>query len=105
METRVLLDGLCFGEGPRWHEDRLWFSDMHDHRVIALNLEGQAETICEVPNQPSGLGWDPEGRLLVVSMLDRRLLRHTAKLRAIKVITSGSGGAWGVRREGIFWKK
>lgn len=73
--TTVLLDGLRFPEGPRWHEDRLWFSDMHDHTVMAVGLDGRAETIVEVPQQPSGLGWTREGQLLVVSMLDRRLLR------------------------------
>lgn len=75
FETEVLLDGLAFGEGPRWHEGKLWFSDMHAHRVMTVDLEGKAETIVEVPNQPSGLGWLPDGRLLVVSMTDRRLLR------------------------------
>jgi sugar lactone lactonase YvrE len=73
--TRVLLDGLAFPEGPRWHDGRLWFSDMHAHRVMTVDLEGRAETVVEVPNQPSGLGWLPDGRLLVVSMTDRRLLR------------------------------
>lgn len=73
--TTVLLDDLCFGEGPRWHEGRLWFSDMHDHKVIALGLDGRAEVIVEVPQRPSGLGWTPDGKLLVVSMVDRRLLR------------------------------
>ncbi len=73
--TTVLLDNLCFGEGPRWHEGRLWFSDMHDHKVLALDLDGRAEVIVEVPQQPSGLGWTRDGKLLVVSMLDRRLLR------------------------------
>jgi sugar lactone lactonase YvrE len=73
--TTVLLDNLCFGEGPRWHEGRLWFSDMHDHKVIALGLDGRAEVIVEVPQQPSGLGWTTDGTLLVVSMVDRRLLR------------------------------
>ena len=43
--TRVLLDGLAFGEGPRWHEGRLWFSDMHAHKVLALGLDGKVETI------------------------------------------------------------
>ena len=71
----VLLDGLYFPEGPRWHDNRLWFSDMHGHRVIALGLDGKAETVVEVPAAPSGLGWLPDGRLLVVSMEDRRLLR------------------------------
>jgi sugar lactone lactonase YvrE len=72
---RVLLDGLRFPEGPRWHEERLWFSDMHDGRVLAVDLAGRVETIVAVPGEPSGLGWLPDGRLLVVSMKDRRLLR------------------------------
>ncbi len=77
-QTReILLEGLTFPEGPRWHEDRLWFSDFYSHRVIALGEDG-AETIVEVPAQPSGLGFLPDGRLLVVSMLDRKLLRLDA---------------------------
>lgn len=75
MKTNVLLYGLAFGEGPRWHEGRLWFSDIHDRRVLAVDLQGNVETIVDVPQQPSGLGWLPDGRLLVVSMVDRRLLR------------------------------
>src|SRR3972149_3571656 len=75
LETRVLLDGLAFGEGPRWHDGRLWFSDMHAHQVMAVDLSGRTETIARVPGQPSGLGWLPDGRVLVVSMMDRRLLR------------------------------
>ena len=75
METKVLLDGLCFPEGPRWHEGRLWFSDMQGKRVIALDMEGNAETIVEVENLPSGLGWLPQGDLLIVSMIDRLLLK------------------------------
>lgn len=71
----MLLDGLVFPEGPRWHAGKLWFSDMHAHRVMTVDLAGHAETIVEVPGQPSGLGWLPDGRLLVVSMTDRRLLR------------------------------
>ncbi len=72
---RVILDGLVFPEGPRWHEGRLWFSDMHAHEVIAVTPDGERETIVEVPNQPSGLGFLPDGRLLIVSMTDRKLLR------------------------------
>ena len=74
-EGRVLLNGLVFPEGPRWHEGRLWFSDMHAHEVVAVDMDGNRETIVEVPQQPSGLGWLPDGRLLVVSMVDRKLLR------------------------------
>ncbi|MBT7665809.1 MAG: gluconolactonase, partial [Rhodospirillaceae bacterium] len=60
---KVLLDGLTFPEGPRWHEGRLWFSDFYAHEVIALSMTGERETIVEVPGQPSGLGWTPDGRL------------------------------------------
>jgi sugar lactone lactonase YvrE len=74
--TTVLLDDLVFPEGPRWHEDRLWFSDQHDKRVVAMSADGTAETIVAVPQQPSGLGWLPDGRMLVVSMLDRKVLRR-----------------------------
>ena len=74
-KPETLIDGLAFPEGPRWHEGRFWFSAMHSHQVIALDSNGKSEVICEVPNRPSGLGWLPDGRLLVVSMTDRRLLR------------------------------
>lgn len=74
--TDVLLDGLAFPEGPRWHDGRLWFSDMHSSVVLALDVEtGATETVVEVPGKPSGLGWLPDGQLLAVSMEDRRLLR------------------------------
>ncbi len=71
----TLLEGLTFPEGPRWREGRLWFSDFYTHRVIAVDPEGRAETVAEVPQQPSGLGWTPDGHLLIVSMLDHRLVR------------------------------
>ncbi len=73
--TETLLDGLCFPEGPRWRDGRLWFSDMHAQQVLAVDAGGRVETIAAVPEDPSGLGWLPDGRLLVVSMRDRRLLR------------------------------
>jgi sugar lactone lactonase YvrE len=66
---------LAFPESPRWHEGALWFSDFYDQRVCRVTAEGHAQTVAEVPGQPSGLGWLPDGRLLVVSMNDRRLLR------------------------------
>lgn len=72
---KTLIDGLCFPEGPRWHDGRFYFSDMHDLKVIACDLSGKREVVCEVPNRPSGLGWLPDGRMIVVSMRDRKLLR------------------------------
>lgn len=74
-ETNVLVDGLVFGECPRWHNGKLWFSDMQAYEVMTVDLEGRTEMVVGVPGQPSGLGWLPDGRLLVVSMTDRRLLR------------------------------
>ena len=52
MKTRIVLDGLCFPEGPRWHQGRLWFSDMHALEVVAITSEGERETIARVPEQP-----------------------------------------------------
>ena len=71
----TILDGLSFPEGPRWRDGRLWFSDFYRHEVVAVDLDGNRETMVAVPNQPSGLGWLPTGELLIVSMLDRQLLR------------------------------
>src|SRR5258705_4334016 len=72
---KVLLDGLAFPEGPRWHDGKLFFSDMHALQVRAVDMTGKSEVICEVPGWPSRLGWLPDGRMLVVSMTDRKLLR------------------------------
>ena len=70
----TLMDGLTFGEGPRWHEGKFYFSDFYSHKVYTLDLEGNYEVVVEVPNQPSGLGWMPDGTMLIVSMKDRKLL-------------------------------
>ncbi len=75
QETKVLLDGLLFPEGPRWHDGKLWFSDMQGLHVMTVDLDGNSEKIVKVRESPSGLGWLPDGRLLIVSMIDRRLLR------------------------------
>jgi sugar lactone lactonase YvrE len=78
MKLETLLAGLVFGEGPRWHDGRLWLSDMHAHTVLTVDLDGKREDVLHVPGKPSGLGWLPDGRLLVVSMNDRKLLRREA---------------------------
>ena len=90
----VVLDGLNFPEGPRWHDGRLWFSDMHARRVMTLDPGGQTSVICEVPEKPSGLGFLEDGRLLVVSMADHRLmvLDRDLGLREVADITSYVGG-------------
>ena len=71
----VLADGLYFGEGPRWHDGRLWFSDFYDRAVKSVDGSGAVRTELEIDDQPSGLGWLPDGRLLLVAMHRRQLLR------------------------------
>ena len=72
----VVLEGGHFFEGARWHRDRLWVSDFFAHRVCSTDTLGDVRTEAKVLTQPSGLGWLPDGRLLVVSMLDQTLLRR-----------------------------
>ena len=72
--TTILMDGLTFGEGPRWHEEKFYFSDFYSHKVFSLDMDGNSEVIVEVPAQPSGLGWMPDGTMLIVSMKDKKLL-------------------------------
>ena len=76
MELDVIDDGLVFGEGSRWHDGRLWFSDIHARVVYSLVPGEDRRLECEVPNKPSGLGWLPDGRLLIASMIDKKLLRR-----------------------------
>ncbi|MEI7592204.1 MAG: SMP-30/gluconolactonase/LRE family protein [Actinomycetes bacterium] len=71
----TLIDNLVFPECPRWHDGRLWFSDMHDRKVWASTEHGQAEVIVTMDDMPGGIGWLPDGRLLVVSMIERKLMR------------------------------
>ena len=75
--TELLIDGLDFGEGPRWHDGLLWYSDFFQHRVYTVSSDGKRETILDLGNeQPSGLGWLPNGELLVVGMLERKILKY-----------------------------
>jgi sugar lactone lactonase YvrE len=104
----TLIDGLSFTECPRWHDGRLYLSDFYTHRVLAIAMDGSAETMAEVPNQPSGLGFMPDGRLLIVSMRDRKLLLRAtdgtlvehADLSALApwhlndMLVDGHGRAW-----------
>jgi sugar lactone lactonase YvrE len=74
-ELQTLITGLDFGEGPRWHDGRLWYSDFFQRRVSAVTVDGERETVLELDDYPSGLGWLPDGRLLVVSMREKQVLR------------------------------
>jgi sugar lactone lactonase YvrE len=71
----VLLEGVVFGESPRWHDGRLWFSDCGANQVIALGLDGSHEVRVTDPSFPMCIDFPPDGRLLVVDSAKRRLLR------------------------------
>jgi sugar lactone lactonase YvrE len=71
-----LLDGGGFFEAPRWHEGRWWVSDFYREAVYTVNADGREAHLVDVEHQPSGLGWLPDGSLLIVSMKDQRVLRR-----------------------------
>lgn len=74
-QTKIILDGLIFPEGPRWHNEKLWFSDMGGYKVMTVDLNGKTNTIVEMKYSPSGLGFLPDERLLIVSMQNKKLMR------------------------------
>jgi sugar lactone lactonase YvrE len=67
-EVSLLVDGLAFGEGPRWRDGVLYLSDMHSHRVLSVGTDGAVTTVAEYYEPLSGIGWLPDGRMLVVAM-------------------------------------
>jgi sugar lactone lactonase YvrE len=75
-ELKPLHEGGHFFEGPRWHDGRWYVSDFYAHAVYTVGEDGRAEEVMRVEQQPSGLGWLPDGSLIVVSMRDRKLLRR-----------------------------
>lgn len=106
--TRVLTEGIYFGEGPRWHDGRLWFSDFYAHAVKSVSLAGDLRTEVEIDDQPSGLGWMPDGSLLIVAQIKRQLLRrfpdgriavhselgHIADFHCNDMVVDSRGGAY-----------
>lgn len=76
MTITIIADGFAFPEGPRWHDGQFWFSDQHDLLIHILDADGARVDSFPVPGGPSGLGWLPDGDLLAVSMLERRLYRR-----------------------------
>lgn len=74
-EFTTLLDDLIFSEGPRWHDGKLWFSDMHDRKIWTVDLGGNKELVHLADDDPSGLGFAPDGTLLFVAMQERKLMQ------------------------------
>lgn len=106
--VEVIAEGLHFGEGPRWRGGRLWFSDFYDHQVKSLSPAGEMRVEVELDDQPSGLGWAPDGSLLIVSMIRRQVLRlgddgalglhadlsSIATFHCNDMVVDGAGGAY-----------
>ena len=87
--ARVLAGGLHFGEAPRWHDGVLWFSDFFDYAVKTVDLEGHIAVKLSMADRPSGLGWMPDGSMLIVSMTARALLRLDQGRLALHADLSG----------------
>ena len=77
QKPALFADNFMFLEAPKWRDNRLWVSDVFDHKVCALSAEGHAETFLYVPNRPSGLGFLSDGSLIVVSAKDSKLLSYS----------------------------
>ena len=71
----LLVDGLTFPECGRWHRERLWFSDIEEGKVKAVDSIGHCDTLLQVPGLVSGLGWAPNGDLLAVGGTEHKLFR------------------------------
>jgi sugar lactone lactonase YvrE len=76
--VETFYQGLDFGEGPRWHDGRLWVSDFYAHEVSSFGPAGDRRLEVALDDQPSGLGWLPSGELLVVAMKSRQVRRVEA---------------------------
>src|SRR5581483_1396504 len=78
IDITTFVGGRAFLEGPQWRGDSLYTSDLHRHEVIRVDASGAVEVVATLDGPPSGLGWLPDGRMLIVSMDDRRVLRREA---------------------------
>ena len=76
MSLTPLANGFCFGEGPRWFEGLLWFSDMLGEAVHTVDLQGDVTTLPLAGHAPAGLGFRPDGTLLIASTESRKILRY-----------------------------
>jgi sugar lactone lactonase YvrE len=82
-QSQPFVEGLRFGESPRWHDGRLWYADFYSNTVSSADESGRVRVEVEVPGEPGGLGWLPDGRLLVVSRKPRTVLRLEADGRLL----------------------
>jgi len=93
-KTTVLADGIFFGEGPRWHGGKLWFSDFYDNAVKTCTEDGKVKIEFTTACRPSGLGWMPDGTMLLVQMQDRKLQRRGADGKLVDHADLSHLAAW-----------
>lgn len=107
-EFATLVDGLSFAECPRWRDGRLYVSDRYTRRILAIATDGTVETYAQTPGLPAGIGFLPDGQLLIASMRDGKVLRREhdgsvvehADLSALApgelndMLVDGDGRAW-----------
>ena len=72
----ILIEGISFGEAPRWRDGALYLSDIHADRVLRVSQKGTYEVLLQLQSPVSGLGWLPDGRMLIVCMHERKILRQ-----------------------------
>ena len=96
-KARTLMSGLAMGESPRWHQQRLWFSDWGAQEIIAVDVDGRNEVAVRVPFPlPFCIDWLPDGRLLIVSGREGLLMRreHDGSLVTHADLRGHSGEGW-----------
>ena len=72
-----LLSGVAMGESPRWHQNRLWFSDWGAQEILAIDTQGRSEVVVRTPFElPFCIDWLPDGRLLIVAGRESRVVRR-----------------------------
>ncbi len=95
QQPKELVGGLLFPESPRWHDGKFYFSDMHAHRVMTVDMEGKTEVVVELDNdRPSGLGWLDDGSMLIVAMYGKKLLRFDGKSLSVHADLSSLTGSF-----------
>lgn len=94
VPQKLLADGVVFPESPRWHAERLWFSDVYDFALKTVDLNGQTRVVTRVPGRPSGLGALPDGRMLMATALERVLyaVSEDGSMEAVADLSSRATG-------------
>ncbi|NNE12428.1 MAG: gluconolactonase [Ilumatobacter sp.] len=94
-EWQLLVDGVDFGEGPRWRDGALWYSDFYQRSIYRVTTDGERTAVfSELDDRPSGLGWMPDGTLLVVLMTSRRVMRDAGDGTLVEHADLSNVAAW-----------